>query len=76
MGNPSLQVPDGNVQARDISCPPLPHSCQHARGMVSSTLAPHMSSLNISGAPFMQENRGESGSDYEVNTLYIESEHI
>ena len=24
----------------------------------------------------LQKNRGESGSDYEVNTLYIESPHI
>lgn len=76
MGNPSLKVPDGNVQARDTSCPPLPHSYKHAQGVVSSTLAPHMSSLNISSAPFMQENGGELGSDSEVNTLYIESEHI
>ena len=55
MGNRSLQINDGNVQASDTSCPPLPHSYQHAQGMVSSTLAPQMSSLNISSAAFTQE---------------------
>ena len=87
MGNPLLQIVDGNVQARDASCSPLPHSYQHAQGIVSSTLTPQMSSLNISSAAFLQErdpswagkveeayisgpqeDRGESGSDYEVNT--------
>lgn len=55
MGNRSLQINGGNVQATDTSCPPLPHSYQHAQGMVSSTLAPQMSSLNISSAAFAQE---------------------
>lgn len=95
VGNPLLQIVDGNVQARDASCSLLPHSYQNAQGMVSSTLTPQMSSLNISSAAFsqerdqswvgdveeayisgLQENRGESGSDYEVNTWYIESQHI
>ena len=87
MGNPLLQIVDGNIQARDASCSPLPHSYQHAQGTVSSTLTPQMRSLNISSGAFsqerdqswageveeayisgLQENRGESGSDYEVNT--------
>lgn len=87
MGNPLLQIVDRNVQARDASSSPLPHSYQPAQGMVSSTLTPQMSSLNISRAAFsqerdqswageveeayisgLQENRGEVGSDYEVNT--------
>lgn len=127
MGNRSLQINDGNVQARDTSCPPLPHSYQHAQGMVSSTLEGSDQSVyrilpsrqffarlpfeqskspgqgNVASTEMqvvavhspgqpkqtidvnakvtnwvgeveearlsgLQENRGESGSDYEVNT--------